>query len=263
MPDDAIIWRMGVFFGVILALILLERLIPRRSLSQKYSLRWVANLGIFIIDSIVTRLIVAAGGLAAAAYAAGQGWGLFNQIDVPVWGGLIAAFLILDFAVWAQHVVSHRWHWFWRLHRMHHSDLDIDVTTALRFHPGEILISLLYKSVIILLLGAPLIAVFIFEIALNSFAMFNHSNIKLPLWLDKILRPFLVTPDMHRVHHSTDKREHNHNYGFCLSVWDRLFGLYTAQPRKGHEGMEVGLPVFRDESEQTFGKLLVQPLKKT
>ena len=242
-------------------LILLERFIPRRKLSQKYSLRWVSNLGIFIVDSVLTRVLVAAGGIAVAAYAARQGWGLFNLIDLPSWAVLIATLLILDFAVWTQHVFSHKWNWFWRLHRMHHSDLDIDVTTALRFHPGEIVVSLIYKSAVILLLGPPLMAVFIFEIALNSCAMFNHSNIRLPLWLDKILRPVLVTPDMHRVHHSTDASEHNHNYGFCLSIWDRLFRLYTAQPRKGHDSMEIGLPVFREQGAQTLGKLLVQPLE--
>jgi len=261
MPEDVVIWRMGIFFGVILALIVVERVSPRRKLSQKQSRRWASNLGIFIVDSVLTRVLVAAGGIAVAAYAARQGWGLFNIIDAPAWAVLIATLIILDFAVWAQHVFSHKWQWFWRLHRMHHSDLDIDVTTALRFHPLEIVVSLIYKSVVIVLLGPPLMAVFIFEIALNSCAMFNHSNIKLPLWLDRILRPIIVTPDMHRVHHSTDRREHNHNFGFCLSVWDRLFRLYTAQPREGHKGMEIGLSEFRREGQQGVGALLVQPLK--
>lgn len=262
MPENPVIWRMGIFVGFILALIVLELLIPRRRLSQTHALRWVSNFGIFIVDSVLTRVLIAAGGVAAAGFAAKQGWGLFNIIDLPGWAVLVLSLLILDFAVWAQHVASHRWTWFWRLHRVHHSDLDIDVTTALRFHPLEILVSLIYKGAVVLFLGPPVIAVFIFEIALNGSAMFNHANIKLPLWLDKILRPIIVTPDMHRVHHSTDAREHRHNFGFCLSIWDRLFRVYTAQPRKGHEGMEIGLDEFRGEGEQSFGALLGQPLRK-
>lgn len=238
-----------------------ERVVPRRKLTQKHTMRWGANFGIFIVDSVLTRVLVAAGGIAVAGFASKQGWGLFNLIEVPLWAAIALSLVILDFAVWAQHVASHRWNWFWRLHRLHHSDLDIDVTTALRFHPGEILVSLTYKSAVILLLGPPLMAVFIFEIALNGFAMFNHSNLRLPLWLDNVLRLMIVTPDMHRVHHSTDRREHDHNFGFCLSLWDRLFRVYTAQPREGHEGMDIGLPEFRDKADQRFGTLLVQPLK--
>ena len=263
MPDDALIWRMGVFIGLIIGLVLLERLIPKRRLSQTLSLRWVSNLGIFLVDSVLTRVLVAAGGIAAAAYAAKMGWGLFNLVSLPDWAALIVTILVLDFAVWLQHVMSHRWDWFWRLHRMHHSDLDIDVTTALRFHPLEILVSLIYKSAVIVALGAPLMAVLVFEILLNGCAMFNHANIALPKWLDRLLRPVIVTPDMHRVHHSSDERETKHNYGFCLSWWDRFFGLYTAQPRKGHAGMEIGLDTFRTREDQTFGPLLLQPFRKT
>jgi len=229
MPETALVWRIGIFIGLIVILLLLEIVIPKRKLSEKRSLRWVSNLGIFIVDSVLTRVVVIVGGLAAASYAAKMGWGLLNIISLPGWAVLIITILALDFAVWLQHVMSHRWAWFWRLHRMHHSDLDIDVTTALRFHPLEIFISLIYKSAVIIALGAPLMAV-------------------------------LVTPDMHRVHHSIDKRETNHNYGFCLSWWDRLFRFYTDQPREGHTGMTIGLTEFRQSKDQTFGRLLIQPL---
>jgi len=250
MPETALVWRIGIFIGLIVILLLIEIVIPKRKLSEKRSLRWVSNLGIFIVDSVLTRVLVIVGGLAAASYAAKMGWGLLNIISLPGWAVLIITILALDFAVWLQHVMSHRWAWFWRLHRMHHSDLDIDVTTALRFHPLEIFISLIYKSAVIIALGAPLMAVLVFEILLNGCAMFNHSNIALPKWLDKLIRPVLVTPDMHRVH----------NYGFCLSWWDRLFRYYTDQPREGHTGMTIGLTEFRQSKDQTFGRLLIQPL---
>ena len=197
--------------------------------------------------------------LALAALDAGaQGWGLFNALDWPLWLEFLLAVLIFDFAIWAQHLITHKVPVLWRLHRVHHADRDMDVTTAIRFHPVEIALSMGLKIGLVYLIGPSVIAIVVFEILLNGTAMFNHANLRLPLGVDRLLRMVLVTPDMHRVHHSVHRHEHDSNYGFSLSLWDRLFGTYIAQPEKGHDEMIVGLQ-WQDERPAKLGWLLALP----
>ena len=208
------------------------------------SKRWITNIGILIISSMILRIAFPAAAVGIAIWAHANHFGLFNLIAAhPLIAGVLC-FIVLDFAVWLEHVISHKWQWLWRIHRVHHSDTGFDVTTALRFHPLEIIVSILWKGAIVALLGAPVMAVLIFEIVLNGSAMFNHANVKLPLVLDRFLRFAIVTPDMHRIHHSQDISETNSNYGFNFSIWDRLFGLYTAQPKTGMQGLKIGLTEF-------------------
>ena len=239
---------------------LAEYLWPRRPETAPRK-RWLANLSLFVLGLIATRLLILTAALSASNWASANGFGLLNLIDLPLWAKLIIAVIVLDFAVWAQHVATHLWPPLWRLHRMHHSDTQMDVTTALRFHPVEIALSLIYKSAIVALLGAPIFAVIIFEILLNSCAMFNHANINLPRGLDKVFRKFIATPDMHRVHHSTPVKETNSNYATCLTVWDYLFGTYVDQPAAGHLDGELGLSEFRHPKEQSLTSLLCQPVR--
>ena len=236
----------GASFAVVLvAMGCAEALWPRRGRTVPRVARWRTNGALAALDTLLVRVLAQAAApfaaVAVAAFAEARGIGLLNAAVAPPWTKVIAAFLLLDLAVWAQHVAFHRIAVLWRFHAVHHADRDIDVTTALRFHPGEIVVSALYKSVAVLALGPPVVAVIVFEIALNACAMFNHANVALPAWLDRALRPLVVTPDLHRIHHSTDPREHNSNFGFCLSVWDRLFGVFTAQPAAGQQGMTIGL----------------------
>lgn len=252
-------WRIGIFLLVLLGLISAERLFPRKMLTQARPVRWRTNGLIFVCDSLLTRSLFFVSTIAASLYAEQAGWGLFRLLDLPYILSFIATLILLDFAIWVQHVVSHLWPPLWRLHRVHHSDRDIDVTTALRFHPLEIGLSLLYKAAIIVGLGAPVVAVIAFDILLNGLAMFNHANLNLPPKIDRYLRWFIVTPDMHRVHHSVYPAEINSNYGFCLSIWDRLFGVYKAQPQDGHAAMQTGLKHFRSDAAQSFLGLLGQP----
>lgn len=241
--------RFSVFAAVLLAIALIELLIPRRSPGTPKARRWATNFAIVAIDTLVVRLMGALAvplvAVAAALHAEAQGWGLFNVVAWPYWLEFILALLILDLAIWFQHYVSHKVPLFWRLHKVHHADVDLDVSTAIRFHPVEIALSMLWKIVIAYVFGPAAAAVVVFEVLLNACAMFNHANIALPLWLDRILRTVIVTPDMHRVHHSVIRREHDSNYGFNLSIWDRLFGTYTAQPEMGHEHMTIGLSEYQ------------------
>jgi len=259
--DGAI--RLAVFLGVFLAMALLELLWPKRSLSVSKRSRWLTNLGISVTDSIVLRLMamlaVPIAAIAAAYYAEAHGIGLLNTVDWPEWVKVAVALFALDLAIWAQHLASHKVPLFWRLHQVHHADRDIDVTTAVRFHPVEIALSMLWKIVVVVPLGAPPLAVFLFEVILNVCAMFNHANIALPRRLDGVLRLLVVTPDMHRVHHSVLRREHDANYGFNLSLWDRLFRTYTAQPEAGHHGMTIGLNPYQDEAPTRFAWSLWLP----
>ena len=195
-----------------------------------------------------------------AALVEKEGWGLLNNFSPPYWISVLAAIVALDFAIYLQHVMVHAVPLFWRLHRMHHADLDFDVTTGARFHPVEILLSMGIKLGVVAVLGPPVVAVVIFEVLLNGSSMFNHSNIRLPLWLDRVLRWFVVTPDMHRVHHSVIPRETNSNFGFNLPWWDRLFGTYRAQPEAGHEAMTIGISQFREPKYLRLDRLLLQPL---
>ena len=208
--------------------------------------RWGANLGLVLLNTALLRLVFPVAAVGLAATAADRGWGLLNQIALPGGVELLLAIVALDLAIWAQHVFFHAVPALWRLHRVHHADLDYDLTTGARFHPLEILLSMLIKFAAILVLGPSVVAVILFEVILNGMAMFNHGNVGLPERLDRRLRWFLVTPDMHRVHHSVAADEANSNFGFNLSWWDRLFGTYRDQPRGGHTGMTLGIDAARD-----------------
>ncbi len=263
MENEAII-RLGIFLGLFTLFALVEQLAPRRVRSQSQSRRWITNWGITIANTITLRLLAIAMPLlavGAAVDASAQGWGLFNTLDWPIWLEVALAILILDFAIWAQHLITHKVPILWRLHQVHHADVDLDVTTAIRFHPVEIALSMLLKIGLVYLIGPAAIAVILFEIILNGTAMFNHANIRLPLGLDAALRLVLVTPDMHRVHHSVHRHEHDSNYGFSLSIWDRVFGTYIAQPAEGHDDMQIGLE-WQDERPSRLGWSLSLPFAR-
>lgn len=244
--------RMGFFFGMILLIGLWEILAPKRALTVSKTMRWVNNLGLVFFNSILLRVLFPAAAVGVATVASYNGWGLFNYFDVPFWFAVIASIIIMDFVIYIQHVMVHAIPMLWRLHRVHHADLDYDVTTGARFHPIEIILSMLIKFATILLLGPPVVAVIIFEVVLNATAMFNHGNISLPKSIDKYLRLLLVTPDMHRVHHSVEDDEANSNFGFSLPWWDRLFGTYRDQPRAGHKGMTIGIHKYRDPKQVSW-----------
>ena len=258
--------RFSVFAGILIAMALAELAIPRRKLSTPKPRRWLTNFSIVALDTLVVRLMGALAvplvAVAAAVYCETNGWGLFNIVDWPQWLEFVLALLVLDLAIWFQHLVSHKVPIFWQLHQVHHADRDIDVSTAIRFHPVEIALSMLWKIVLVFVFGPSAFAVVVFEVILNGCAMFNHANIALPAWLDKLLRIFIVTPDMHRVHHSVIRREHDSNYGFNLSVWDRLFGTYTAQPEKGHKGMTIGLSSYQSLSPTKLLWSLALPFRR-
>ena len=233
--------RMACFGGIFLIMALLEAGLPRRELKNGRLKRWPTNWGFILLDSLLVRLIFPIGGVGLALLAEERGWGLFGALGWSGWVAGVITFLALDLAVWFQHLVSHKVPLFWRIHRVHHADSEMDATTALRFHPIEILLSFVWKGLVIVALGGPVEAVLIFEIVLNASAVFGHANVRIPAKLDWLLRLLVVTPDMHRIHHSVIRRETDSNYGFYLSVWDRLFGTYVDQPEKGHDDMEIGL----------------------
>jgi sterol desaturase/sphingolipid hydroxylase (fatty acid hydroxylase superfamily) len=251
--------RLIFFFGMLLAIALWEIKSPRRILTQPKALRWLNNLGLVFLNSLILRLLFPAAAVGVALFAQQQGWGLFNYYQIPLVLSAIISVILMDGIIYLQHVMVHAVPLLWRLHRVHHADMDYDVTTGARFHPIEIILSMLIKFATILLLGPPVVGVVIFEILLNATAMFNHGNLKLPIAVDNVLRLFVVTPDMHRVHHSVEDDETNSNFGFNLPWWDRLFGTYKAQPRAGHEGMTIGIDHFRDPSkvERIMGMLML------
>ena len=257
--------RFGVFAGVLAAMAALELAIPKRQLGAPKLRRWVTNLSIVAFGFAAVRLLglVAAPLVAVGAelLAESRGWGLLNALAWTAWVEVALALLVLDFAIWLQHLVSHKMPLLWRFHRMHHADLDIDVTTALRFHPVEIALSMLWKVAWVLALGPSALAVVLFEVILNACAMFNHANLDLPPALDRVLRLVIVTPDMHRVHHSIHRREHDANYGFNLAIWDRLLGTYVPQPEGGHRGMTIGLPAYRTDGPTRLGWCLRLPFR--
>ena len=255
--------RLSIFAGVFLVMAVLEILMPKRPLGAPKSRRWLTNVAIGGIDSVVVKLmslfVIPLAAVATAVWAEWHGWGLFNQFAMPLWLEIAIVVIVLDFAIYLQHVASHKIGMLWQFHQVHHSDVDIDVTTAIRFHPIEIALSMLYKIVLVLLLGPLPLAVVIFEVILNGCAMFNHSNIDLPGPLDRLLRLILVTPDMHRIHHSVIHRETDSNYGFNLSWWDRIFATYRAQPEKGHDAMTIGLSEYQSPKPTRLGWSLLLP----
>jgi sterol desaturase/sphingolipid hydroxylase (fatty acid hydroxylase superfamily) len=253
--------RAAAFAAVLLAMALWELLAPRRILAYPRILRWPANLGIVLLNTALLRLALPMAAVGLAAAASEGGWGLLNQLDLPPWLALAAAVLALDLVIYVQHVLFHAVPALWRLHRMHHADLDFDVTTGTRFHPLEILLSAGIKLGAVAALGPSALAVLVFEVLLNATAMFNHGNVRLPVAADRWLRWLVVTPDMHRVHHSVVPAETSRNFGFSLPWWDRLFGTYLAQPAAGHERMAIGVPEFRDAAELRLHRMLLQPLR--
>jgi sterol desaturase/sphingolipid hydroxylase (fatty acid hydroxylase superfamily) len=256
-----IVARLSVFVAVFAAMALLEMARPCRRLVAGRLPRWPHNLALVVIDSLVVRLTVPLAAFGAAELAQAHAFGLFHLIGFDGAAGSVIGFLALDLAIYLQHVIFHHVPLLWRLHRVHHADPDIDVTTGLRFHPLEILLSLAIKIAVVVLLGIPPLAVLVFEIVLNATAMFNHANVALPAPLDRLLRLVVVTPDMHRVHHSIERAETDSNFGFNLPWWDYLFRTYRAAPRAGHQGMTIGLPVFRNATELRIDRLLTQPFR--
>jgi sterol desaturase/sphingolipid hydroxylase (fatty acid hydroxylase superfamily) len=255
--------RLVAFLGVFACVGLWELLAPQRALTVPKTVRWTANLGLVLLDTAMLRLLTPMATVAFAALCAEQGWGIFNTLTVPAWLTVPLAVVAMDFVIWLQHLVFHAVPWLWRLHQVHHADVDYDLTTGSRFHPVEIALSMLIKFATVALLGTPVIAVLIFEVVLNAAAMFNHGNIRLHSKLDRLLRWFVVTPDMHRVHHSVEVDETNSNFGFNLPCWDRLFGTYRAQPRAGQVGMVIGLNGHTDLREVAqLGGMLCMPWRK-
>lgn len=260
MENETLV-RLAVFIGLFAVLACAEALRPRRARAQARQSRWTTNWGIVLLNTLTLRLMAfALPALAAGAAldAAAQGWGLFNKLDWPFWIEALLVLILFDFAIWLQHLITHKIPLLWRIHRVHHTDRDMDVTTAIRFHPFEIALSMLLKVGLVYLIGPSVFAIVLFEIILNGTAMFNHANLKLPLGVDRVLRLVIVTPDMHRVHHSPHRYEHDGNYGFALSTWDRLFGTYVAQPAKPHDQMVLGLH-WQDERPAKLGWALALP----
>ena len=249
-------------FGGVFALMAISELIgPRRTQTIGRGWRWPNNLGVVAVDTLLVRILFPTTAVGMALVAEAHGLGLFNVVQLPPWFGVLASVILLDLAIYFQHVLFHAVPVLWRLHRMHHADLDIDVTTGLRFHPIEILLSMVIKLAVVIALGAPALAVLLFEVLLNATSMFNHSNVRIPEGFDGVLRWFVVTPDMHRVHHSILLRETNSNFGFNLPWWDRLFGTYRPQPAAGHETMTIGIEQFRDPRELGLDRMLLQPFR--
>ena len=254
--------RVG-FFALVFTLIALWELVsPRRALKLTRKLRWTSNLGIVLLNTLIVRVAFPTAAVGMATLSVERSWGLLNNYSVPFWLAVPLAVVAMDFVIWLQHVMVHAVPALWRLHRVHHADLDYDLTTGTRFHPLEIVLSMGIKFATISLLGAPVLAVVVFEVVLSACATFNHGNIRLPEGLDRALRWFLVTPDMHRVHHSVEIDETNSNFGFNLTWWDRLFGTYREQPRAGQLGMTIGLLNHTDPQEVArLPGMLMMPFK--
>ena len=244
--------RLGFFFGVFAVMAVWEVLAPRRVLAVSKAIRWLNNIGLVVFNTVLLRLLFPAAAVGMAAFSASQGWGLLNHFGVDAWLAVPVAVVLMDFVIWLQHVMMHAVPALWRLHRVHHADPDYDLTTGARFHPVEIILSMLIKFAAIVVLGPPVVAVILFEVVLHGMAMFNHANVRLPATLDRMLRWVVVTPDMHRVHHSIEDDEANSNFGFNLSWWDRLLGTYRDQPRGGHESMVIGIRGYRQLRDVTW-----------
>lgn len=262
MENEALI-RLSIFIGLFCLLAAIEAYAPRRARVQSRTGRWFTNWGMTVVNTLALRALALALPLlavGAAIDAEAQGYGLFNTLALPFVFEVVLAILILDFAIWFQHLVTHKVDFLWRLHQVHHSDRDLDVTSAIRFHPLEIALSMILKIGLVYLLGPAALAVILFEILLNATAMFNHANIAIPIKVDRWLRLIIVTPDMHRVHHSDERAEHDSNYGFALSIWDRVFGTYIPQPKQGHDDMTVGLR-WQDEKPARLDWALLLPFR--
>jgi len=253
--------RLAAFLGVLALMAAWELSAPRRRAEIPRLLRWSNNLVLVAVDTAVLRLVFPVLAVGFAVYAEDRGFGLFNLVEAPYWLAFVVSFLVFDLAIYLQHVMFHAVPALWRLHRMHHADLEIDVTTGLRFHPLEILISMGIKLAVVAALGPPAAAVLVFEVVLNAMSMATHTNVGLPAWLDRAARLLVVTPDMHRVHHSIEPSERHTNFGFNLSWWDRLLGTYLAQPKLGHTGMTIGIPEFRTRRDLWLDRMLVQPFR--
>jgi sterol desaturase/sphingolipid hydroxylase (fatty acid hydroxylase superfamily) len=255
--------RVCAFLAVFAAVALCEVFAPRRRLGLRRLTRWPHNLGLLVVDIVTVRLLAPGAAIAVATLGAAREWGLLNTLPLPPWAAALAAVLLLDLVIYFQHVMFHAVPTLWRLHRVHHADLDFDVTTGTRFHPVEIMISTGIKCAAIAALGAPVVAVFVFEILLNATAMFNHANALIPQPFERWLRLVLVTPDMHRVHHSVRYDESSSNFSFNIPWWDRIFGTYSAQPKSGHEAMTIGVDAFRASEDLRLDRLLLQPFRDT
>lgn len=258
MNADAFM-RLSAFVGVLGVMASWEIMRPRRRLTTSKLRRWTANLSVVVLNTLVIRMLFASGAVGTALVAADQGWGLLNRLDLPIWLERLLAVMALDLVLYLQHVMFHAVPALWRFHMMHHADLDVDVTTGARFHPAEVILSMLIKLGAVVVVGAPPEAVLAFEVLLNATAMFNHSNVWMPQAVDRFLRWVVVTPDMHRIHHSTLPQETNTNFGFNLPWWDRLLGTYRADPSAGQEAMALGLEQFRDPTRLTFTGMLLLP----
>jgi sterol desaturase/sphingolipid hydroxylase (fatty acid hydroxylase superfamily) len=255
--------RLGAFLGVFVLVALWEVVAPRRPPRISKAVRWTSNIGIVVLDTVILRLVFPIAGAGIAVVVGSLGWGLFNALAWPIWLEIVLAVVVLDFVIYWQHVVFHAVPGLWRLHMVHHADLEFDLTTGVRFHPFETLLSMIIKVVAIAALGPAPVAVILFEIVLSATSIFNHGNVVLPSGLDRLLRLVVVTPDMHRVHHSVVARETSSNFGFNLPWWDRLFGTYRARPAAGHEGMTIGLEQFRDPRLQWLWHMLALPFTGT
>ncbi|HRQ04580.1 MAG TPA: sterol desaturase family protein [Nitrosomonas halophila] len=263
LAEQEALIRAGCFLGILILMASWEVYAPRRKLTISKWLRWRNNLSLTVLNTILIRLVFPVAGTGMAVYAASNQWGLFNQLELPAWLMVGLSLVLLDLVIYGQHLVMHSYAPLWRLHRVHHADLDIDVTTGARFHPLEMLLSMLVKFCAILLFGVSAWGVLLFEIILNAMAMFNHSNIRLPGAIDRRLRILIVTPDMHRVHHSTVPNEMHSNFGFNLAIWDRIFGTYRAQPQAGHIGMTIGLAEWRDQGLcSRLANILMMPFRR-
>ncbi len=252
--------RLAAFIGFLIGFAALEALLPRKARTMSRLTRWSVNLGLTVVNTLVLRFVVPVLAVGVALWAQAQGYGVLNLVDLPWIAEFVIALLLLDALIWAQHVAMHKFPLLWRLHRVHHTDRDLDATTALRFHPFEILVSMAIKIVAVAMIGPSAAAIILFEVVLSGMALFNHSNLRLPIWADRGLRFAVVTPDMHRIHHSVHLRECDSNYGFNLSLWDRLFGTYTTEPQDGHANMELGLASTRKRPVGNFLWLLWYPI---
>jgi sterol desaturase/sphingolipid hydroxylase (fatty acid hydroxylase superfamily) len=253
--------RLAAVVGIFAAMAAWEISAPRREQTLGRGTRWPSNIGVVVLDAFLVRLVFPTTAVGLALVAEVQGWGLLHAVSLPAWAGVLLGIMALDLAIYLQHVLFHAVPVLWRLHRMHHADQEIDVMTGVRFHPIEILLSMGIKLGGVAALGTPAVAVLVFEVLLNATSMFNHSNVRMPVRLDQALRWIVVTPDMHRVHHSIVVRETNSNFGFNLPWWDRLFGTYRDQPAAGHQSMTIGIEQFRDPAEQRLDRMLTQPFR--